>query len=206
MKSIIHNELEIRLADSSTSLLILGSAFVSDRYAGHRYISTIHIRFRRVSVIKMILHFPKYTWNNCWGYSFFLSDRGKLKARIKMTWKIREKPPGDLIQNHPLLYVFLPSPTKDDIQSIFLSFGPIIGLGKNSQWKYKEIKSKPHAVWILRGIPGFFSKGWSDYTNMLDINTSEVLFITFIAGWDLASLEWGNIAAWIIFNYVFYST
>lgn len=63
-----------------------------------------------------------------------------------MPQKIREKPAGDLIQNHPLLYVFLPSSIKEDIQNIFLSFGPITGLGKKSQWKYKEVKSKPHAV------------------------------------------------------------
>jgi len=61
MKSIIHKELEIHLVDSSTSLLVLGSAFVLGRYAGYRHISTTSIRIQRVSLIKMILHFPKYT-------------------------------------------------------------------------------------------------------------------------------------------------
>lgn len=63
-----------------------------------------------------------------------------------MPWKTREKPAGDLIRNHPHLYVFLPSPIKQDIQSIFPPFGCITGLEKKSQGKYKEIKSKPHAV------------------------------------------------------------
>lgn len=52
----------------------------------------------------------------------------------------------------------------------------------------------------------FFLQRGSDYTNILDINTSEALLTMLITRWDLVSFVWGNTAAWIIFNYVFYST